>query len=89
MDADIDTASAVPNDFATFLAHHPRIRLVCFNGQTAEQLFTRTVLPNLKDNELRTVRLPSTSPAYASMSFEQKLSAWRGIIEPAIGRGEE
>ena len=87
MDSDIDVASARPNDFPAFLANQQRLQLVCFNGQKAEQLFTRLVQPKLEPNELRTARLPSTSPAYASMSFEQKLEAWRGIIEPAIERG--
>ena len=87
MDADIDMASAMPNDFSAFFAEYPELRLVCFNGQKAEQLFTRFVQPELGDHERRTVRLPSTSPAYASISFEQKLSIWRGIIEPAIERG--
>ena len=87
MDADINMASATPNDFRTFFAQYPDLRLVCFNGQKAEQLFKRFVEPTLHDDKPLKVRLPSTSPAYASMTFEQKLAAWRGIIEPAIGRG--
>ena len=86
MDADIDLASARPNDFASFYSTYPEIRLVCFNGQKAEQLYRRLVEPATGRNVPRMVRLPSTSPAYAAMSFEQKLSAWRGIIEPAIER---
>jgi hypoxanthine-DNA glycosylase len=87
MDADIDMASAAPNDFDTLFKQYPGIRLVCFNGQKAEQLFTRLVEPSISHDRYRTARLPSTSPAYASMSFEQKLSNWRGIIEPEIKKG--
>ena len=87
MDADIDIASASPNDFEAFFAQQPQLELVCFNGHKSEQLFTRLVQPYVSMNTLKTERLPSTSPAYASMSFEQKLSIWRGIIEPALGRG--
>ena len=87
MDADIDMTSAMPNDFQAFFSQHESLELVCFNGQKSEQLFKRFVEPTMKDTKVRTARLPSTSPAYASMSFEQKLAAWRGIIEPAIERG--
>lgn len=87
MDADIMIESAVANDFNHFFQAHQDLQVVCFNGQKAEQLFMRFVEPVLTPNELSKARLPSTSPAYASMSFEQKLAAWRGIIEPAIERG--
>ena len=87
MDADIDMASAIPNDFDDFFAKHAELHLLCFNGQKAEQLFARFVEPLTSRNDLRMERLPSTSPAYAAMPFEQKLRTWRSIIEPAIGRG--
>lgn len=84
MDADIDMATAVPNDFESFFAQHRDIRLLCFNGQKAEYLFRRF---GPARQAQRTERLPSTSPAYASMSYERKLVAWRGIIEPEIETG--
>jgi hypoxanthine-DNA glycosylase len=81
MDADIDRDAAVTNDFASFFKAQPDIGLVCFNGKTAWQLFDRLVAPVIENgsNRRRYQRLPSTSPAYASMSFEQKLSQWRVI----------
>ena len=78
MDSAIEQSSAVANDFAVFFAQPPDIRLVCFNGQKAAQLFARMVAPGL-DAPCKTLRyqtLPSTSPAYASMSFEKKLEHW-------------
>ena len=30
-------------------------------------------------DELTMTRLPSTSPAYAALSFEQKLAAWQAV----------
>jgi len=78
LDAAIDRASATPNDFAAFLARYPRIRRVLCNGGTAHDLFVRRVLPDLpKADRLQVVRLPSTSPAHAALSFADKLDAWR------------
>jgi hypoxanthine-DNA glycosylase len=77
LDADIKKDSVVPNDFATFFAHHPRVTRVYFNGSAAEQCFRRWVLPTLPARDLAYERLPSTSPAHAAMSYEEKLAAWR------------
>jgi TDG/mug DNA glycosylase family protein len=81
LDSAIDAASAVPNDFATFLAEHPEIQRICFNGATAEALFTKHVRPRLaSDQEVEYVRLPSTSPANASVPLSEKLRAWHAIV---------
>jgi len=78
LDSDIVSESIVPNDLATFLARHPRIRRVCFNGAKAEELYLRHVRPPLRDRtEMTYLRLPSTSPAHASVPFSKKLRAWR------------
>lgn len=87
MDADIRLESAVANDFAAFFAEHAGLRLVCFNGKKAAQIFRHLVqLPDM-DAKLRFESLPSTSPAYASLSFDKKLHIWRGIIGPEIDKG--
>lgn len=78
MDSEIDQATAVPNDFVSFLENHVGIRRLFFNGQKAATMFGNLVLsrhPEI-DSELRCATLPSTSPAYASMSFEEKLRKW-------------
>lgn len=69
----------VPNDFSTFLKMHPNIRLIAFNGQKAAAFFKKYVQ---LDKEYDFVVLPSTSPAHAGKSFEQKLSEWK-IIAPS------
>ena len=80
MDADIQSDTAVANDFSGFLLAHDGVELVCFNGQKAAQMFTRMVQPGLDNKNLRFASLPSTSPAYASMSYVDKLNKWRSII---------
>jgi len=77
MDADIDLATATPNDFAGFFAAHPAIRQVAFNGKKAEQMFRRFVLGSLRGNIPELCPMPSTSPAFASMSYAHKLQQWR------------
>ena len=83
LDASIDLSSAVPNDFASFFASHASIRLVCFNGRKAEALFRRFSAGALPD-DVKTALLPSSSPAHATLTLKEKLSRWRGIIEPCL-----
>ncbi len=64
---------------------HPQIRVVYFNGGTAERAFRRHVRPRLPEplRALPTLRLPSTSPAHAGRSFEAKRIAWSCLLEEA------
>ncbi len=80
MDADIRAATAVANDFKTFLNKHKQIRTILFNGKKAEQLFGRLV-PDDDVAGIRLAGLPSTSPAFAAMSFGVKLDTWRREFE--------
>lgn len=81
LDSDIAPDSIHPNDFAAFFGTHPHISRVYFNGTMAEQSFRKHVLPQLGHLTLRLQRLPSTSPANASLRLEQKLEAWKTILE--------
>ena len=84
LDSAIRRETQVVNDFPGFFAAHPCIRTVCFNGAHAEQTFRRLVRPLLADTApLAFIRLPSTSPAHASLSFNDKLALWRQVIEAA------
>jgi double-stranded uracil-DNA glycosylase len=80
LDTAIERSTAVPNDFPGFFAAHPQIEHVFFNGSMAEQSFRRLVLPTLA-RVPRLQRLPSTSPAHAARSFEQKLEAWQVLTD--------
>lgn len=85
LDAAIEKGSEEPNDFVGFFAEHPKIRLVAFNGQKAETVFRRLVVPMLDAltvNRQAFVLLPSTSPAHAGRSFNEKLADWQAAILP-------
>lgn len=88
LDSSIVGASVMVNDFRRFFRAHSRIRLVCFNGAKAATLYRRRVLPMLGSEfpGLRYKRLPSTSPAHAAMSFENKLARWRVVGRELSGR---
>jgi len=81
LDTAIRVDSEAANDLETFLRRHPRVHTIFFNGQKAETAFRRHALPQIEKLgcEFRYVRLPSTSPAHAGRSFEQKLAAWRAV----------
>ena len=85
LDADIEADTLKVNDFAAFFRQHRGIKHVCFNGATAERYFTRYVLPELSARSMRLLRLPSTSPAHAALSFEQKRDTWRAALKPYRG----
>jgi len=80
LDADIQRASALANDFGVFLRAHENIEVLGFNGKKAEQLF-RSMVPKEHYQHVRLVGLPSTSPAYAAMPFADKLNLWSARLD--------
>lgn len=83
LDSAIERDTIEVNDFAEFLSAHRQIELICFNGKTAEQLYRRRVRPFLSvhQDQIPSIALPSTSPAYAAMAFESKLAKWRAALK--------
>jgi TDG/mug DNA glycosylase family protein len=79
LDSAIERGSEEVNDFAGLFERCPHIRLVAFNGAKAEEAFRRHASDALATlaHPPRTVRLPSTSPAMAALTREQKLARWR------------
>jgi hypoxanthine-DNA glycosylase len=59
------------NPLAAFVARHPQLRAVAFNGQTASKLGRRV----LGDSPLTLIDLPSSSPAY-TLAFAVKAVRW-------------
>lgn len=79
LDADIDTQTVTANQFQHLFDQCPNIKSVFFNGQKAAALYRRLVLPELTSTTLLYHILPSTSPAHASLNFQQKYQQWRCI----------
>jgi len=86
--ADAAIRDAMVNDFPAFFARHPRITHVFFNGAAAERWFLAHAAPALAGRPLRYARLPSTSPAHASLDLARKRAAWRVILAPARAGGK-
>lgn len=87
LDSAIKNDTIIINDFAGFLAAYRNIRHVFFNGGKAEEAFLKRVLPVLPPEitaRLALTRLPSTSPALASLTRAQKCAAWRCVRDAAV-----
>ena len=66
---------ATPNDLSRLVREAPTLRAVAHNGGESARAMKLTAALGLA-----VVRLPSTSPANASWSFERKLTAWRAAF---------
>jgi len=65
------------NDFLALLKEYPGVRMLIFNGQNSSKYF-RKVFGQIPGVEYRI--MPSTSPAHASLNFEQKLTEWKSVL---------
>lgn len=83
LDASITNGSRIVNDFARLFRKYLGIKTILLNGGEAQRSFLRFVEPSLSLDGVERIRLPSTSPAHASLTFEQKLSAWAAAIRQA------
>lgn len=83
LDSNISDATARPNDFAGLFARHGSIRCVFFNGRKAADVYRRKVLGEIEPAYPGLVyqTLPSTSPAHAARTYEQKLREWMAVRE--------
>ncbi len=81
MDASIQLDTAQPNDFERFFDVHRQVNRVCFNGRKAAAMFARFIGVDAEAPGRDYLTLPSTSPAFASMSFDDKLELWQQAFE--------
>jgi len=82
LDSAIVDATAQANDFAAFFQRHSKLTAVLFNGAKAEAAYRRFG-PPLASFGLSAWRLPSTSPANASVALAKKTAAWREALQAA------
>lgn len=87
LDASISRQSEEPNDIEALIIQHPELRTIVCNGRTAHALLKRHILPKLSyprlDSHLpRIVCLPSTSPAMAKLSLDEKFIQWSDALLP-------
>ncbi|MEK8049293.1 DNA-deoxyinosine glycosylase [Ideonella sp. DXS22W] len=70
---------AEPNDLASLVARLPALAAIAHNGGESARSLRITRAFGVPVH-----RLPSTSPANASWSFERKLVAWREALGPHL-----
>jgi hypoxanthine-DNA glycosylase len=75
----LDSAIRKPaaNDFARLRELCPLLETVAFNGQASGKFAPQFAAA------YRTIVLPSTSPAHASLTLEQKLERWKILLQVA------
>jgi hypoxanthine-DNA glycosylase len=66
------------NDLASLRRRAPGLQLVAHNGAESAR-----ALRHIQALGLSVIKLPSSSPANASWSFERKLAAWRAAFDQA------
>ena len=73
---DSDIKNEVPNDIDGLLKEYQAISKILLNGKKAEAMYKRY----FSQIPVNTITLPSTSPANARVSFEEKLKVWKEAI---------
>lgn len=68
------------NDLAGLIEGLPGLRAIAFNGGKAATAGAK-VLGGVRP-DIERIALPSSSPAYAAMSFERKAAAWAELRRP-------
>jgi double-stranded uracil-DNA glycosylase len=75
--SDTNLKNCIPNDFKQLLHEYPNIQALAFTGKKSHDLFMKFY----KDVSVKKVLLPSTSPAHAAMTFEEKKERYESFIK--------
>ena len=65
------------NDIPSLLKAYPSVKRIAFTGKKAQQLYNKLY----SDLPIQTDLLPSPSPAYAAMKYEEKLKHYRRFFK--------
>lgn len=76
---DSDIKKPVANDLDGFIRKHPKLRIICLNGNEAYRYFTDYVGPQNVPENIHIVCLPSTSSTNTHLTMEQKVDRWKDI----------
>jgi len=75
--SDTNLKNCIPNDFEKLLKDYPNIQALGFTGKKSFDLFEKY----FKELTIERVLLPSTSPAYAAMKWEEKKRRYEEFFE--------
>ena len=85
LDSAIKGRSVQYNEIPELLKRQDQIKTLLFNGATAETLFRRAEKVWGEQIQIKSFRLPSTSPANAGLSLEDKRRCWLDTLSAALG----
>lgn len=74
---DASIKNPAPNDFDAFFARYPGIRRVVLNGDKAAAMFKK----HFGHIAVETVKVPSTSPARANLTLDEKTRLWKAAFK--------
>lgn len=74
--SDTNLKNILPNDFKKLLTNYPNIKVIAFTGKKAFDLFQKY----FKDLPIEKAVLPSTSPAHAAITKEEKTILYKKFL---------
>lgn len=78
---DSNIKNGKPNNFPFLVTQCPQLKRLLFNGQKAYAFFMKYHRDWLCQTGLEFAILPSTSPAHARATFDEKLLTWQATLK--------
>ena len=93
LDSAIEITGLQTNPLAALITSRSELKVICFNGKKAYQVFRSSVMPDIdpkRGSLLSIFILPSTSPAHAALSWDQKAQQWQqALVRDTRAHAEE